>query len=518
MAGLGLACTFTLASCARPHGAEHAWQPEREQASHPLAGYEAHFWLTWNGARIGDAAESLRRRDGGMRFERRERMSVWRGDTLVHSETTIAALTDAELSAREITVWQISDQSVLRGRARRGDGGEWVARYGDEETRRLPGEAVPAELVPLLIAARWHTRGRAPKPGQKVFDGLVILAGYGFATARLTVVSGNGREQTATLHTPHGIMRGRFMLTQNGTVARVHARDGVGAVRVDRRDRALPFQPPELVDSTSLPIVPTNDRSHDQSVELPRGPGWAGQDLEPTAGITTSVADEVGLFIAPVTRQPPPPLPGQKVEVGQDSWYVRLYPGDVTPVVELSVKGDRTKRTVWTPGRPDRGGHGVSNQGSGPRSSDPALRRLADRIIADSSTRDQRDEIVALATADLLDDDLGSSAISARAALAVGRGDCTAHAALFVALARARGIPARLVTGYRIDGDRLVRHRWAIARADRAWIAVDPTYGEAPTGPHLVGLAVHEGSFADMALADELAFSGFVHARAYWVQ
>ena len=33
------------------------------------------------------------------------------------------------------------------------------------------------------------------------------------------------------------------------------------------------------------------------------------------------------------------------------------------------------------------------------------------------------------------------------------------------------GIPVRLVTGFRLDGDRLVRHRWAIAWTGRRWLA-----------------------------------------------
>jgi hypothetical protein len=77
------------------------------------------------------------------------------------------------------------------------------------------------------------------------------------------------------------------------------------------------------------------------------------------------------------------------------------------------------------------------------------------------------------------------------AAAAATAGDCTTFALVYAALAAEHAIPTRLVTGFRIDGDRLVRHRWAISWTGRAWIAVDAAFGQAPAGGDLVGLAVH---------------------------
>src|SRR5207244_10447088 len=85
-------------------------------------------------------------------------------------------------------------------------------------------------------------------------------------------------------------------------------------------------------------------------------------------------------------------------------------------------------------------------------------------------------------------------------------GDCTAHALAFIARAERRGLETRAVTGWRLDGGRLVRHRWALVRqADGPWIAVDPSYGEAPASPRLIGLAVGGATTAELAAAD-LAF------------
>jgi len=57
-------------------------------------------------------------------------------------------------------------------------------------------------------------------------------------------------------------------------------------------------------------------------------------------------------------------------------------------------------------------------------------------------------------------------------------GDCTEHAVLFVALARAVGLPAREVGGvvYSEEGG-FFFHQWAEAYVGR-WVATDPTFGQ----------------------------------------
>lgn len=64
------------------------------------------------------------------------------------------------------------------------------------------------------------------------------------------------------------------------------------------------------------------------------------------------------------------------------------------------------------------------------------------------------------------------------------QGDCTEHSVLFIALARAAKVPARIVLGlaYMNDpqrGPSFVMHQWAEAYAG-GWIPVDPTFGLLP--------------------------------------
>lgn len=446
---------------------------------HPLIGYAAHFLITWNGARIGDASESLHAHGAdGLRFERRERITVTRGEALAHAETLLIIDTDPALRAHRVTIRQLSSGAIRRGEARRNDQGDWLIRYADEPPRIAHGAATPAELVPLLLAAT----DRAHKP-RRSFEGPVMLAGYGFAIADLQVRPMSARTLLATLSTPGGSLRGQFFLGQSGVIVRIRSDDGSGAQRVDAAAVLEPFTPPEVVESASVPVdlLGNTTGSVASSVE----------SRQPDA-----LPDVLHLGPIPAGRPLPPALPGQRIDVLPNGWQVHLNAGDqgTPPMSSLSTDNEQPEPPP-----------------------DPTMNRLAARIVADSAHGSAREQAFALAraSAQLLEDDLGAPGVGAHSALAQGRGDCTAHALLFSALARERGIPTRLVTGYRFDGARLVRHRWAVVAVDGRWIAVDPTHGEAPATPHLIGLAVHGPRAAELALADDLAFAGLADIRAY---
>jgi hypothetical protein len=109
--------------------------------------------------------------------------------------------------------------------------------------------------------------------------------------------------------------------------------------------------------------------------------------------------------------------------------------------------------------------------------------------------------------------DLGATPTSSRDADAATAGDCTTFALAYTALASRRGIPTRVVTGLRVDGDRLVRHRWAVSWTGRAWIAVDAAFGAVPAGGDLIGLAISDADDAGL-VAGEAALT---HVRgATW--
>lgn len=59
-------------------------------------------------------------------------------------------------------------------------------------------------------------------------------------------------------------------------------------------------------------------------------------------------------------------------------------------------------------------------------------------------------------------------------------GDCSEYSALFVAMCRAKGIPARVVTGYAVVvSDTLPKHAWAeVYLRNYGWVPFDPTWGD----------------------------------------
>lgn len=102
--------------------------------------------------------------------------------------------------------------------------------------------------------------------------------------------------------------------------------------------------------------------------------------------------------------------------------------------------------------------------------------------------------------------DLRAGAPTPRDAANATAGDCTTFALAYAAVATRAGIPTRVVTGLRIDGDHLFRHRWAVSWTGRAWIAVDAAFGAAPAGGDLIGLAIHDADDAGL-IAGEAALT-----------
>jgi transglutaminase-like putative cysteine protease len=116
-------------------------------------------------------------------------------------------------------------------------------------------------------------------------------------------------------------------------------------------------------------------------------------------------------------------------------------------------------------------------------SDNPAVARLAREVAGDApgaygAARRLSDHIYRS-----LEKAYGASHDRASEVLEAGKGDCTEHAILLVALARALGIPARTVHGlvyarYGDSQDALYWHEWAEVRSAGEWIAIDPIFGQ----------------------------------------
>jgi transglutaminase-like putative cysteine protease len=92
---------------------------------------------------------------------------------------------------------------------------------------------------------------------------------------------------------------------------------------------------------------------------------------------------------------------------------------------------------------------------------------------------------------------VSDAAPSAVLALERRRGDGSSHVALFVALARALGLPARPVAGLLFAQGRFYYHAWAEVYLDD-WVALDPTFDQFPADAMRIRLA--SGSLAQPIL------------------
>jgi transglutaminase-like putative cysteine protease len=76
------------------------------------------------------------------------------------------------------------------------------------------------------------------------------------------------------------------------------------------------------------------------------------------------------------------------------------------------------------------------------------------------------------------------------------RGDCNEHTQLYVALARAIGLPARVATGLAYLRGKFYYHAWPEVWLND-WVAVDPTFGQFPADAAHLRFAV--GGLAQQA-------------------
>ncbi|MDX2087752.1 MAG: transglutaminase domain-containing protein [Kofleriaceae bacterium] len=407
-----LAVLVVLAACARTPAqkADAPGEPARDLARHYT------IWL--GGAQVGSAYETEAWSASGVLVRRVETLRFLRGDAPVAMTTTIEIATDRALVPTRVT-WTERAGGLRSGEAIR-DGRGWRATV--EEVRvQLPADAIPAELVPMLVRR------------DGTFSGAVFLPARGFVSGVGRVEPIAPRRLVAQVTLDRGpIVEATIDLDEDGAPARVVDGEGVIAMRATAAQAAADIAPVDLVAATSIPLLGRRGSRMwlDGDLALPAVPGQAAQ------------ATQTGLELELSAR----------------------LPGDMPP---------------------------------GPRGMDRTFEIVG--LVARVQAR--------------IAPDLGTGIATTRTATTATAGDCTTFALAYAALAAGLAIPTRVVTGLRIDGDRLVRHRWAISWTGRAWIAVDAAFGAAPAGGDLIGLAVHDADDAGL-IAGEAALT---HVRsAVW--
>lgn len=162
------------------------------------------------------------------------------------------------------------------------------------------------------------------------------------------------------------------------------------------------------------------------------------------------------------------PLPEsarQRVKKRGSVWSLTLSKDEVPPVVALGSGPDEQEFVKATP----------FVQSDAPEMIEAAWKAVGS--VTDRWTAVQR--LVPFVYSHV-EDEYVAAFSNAMEALRSGRGDCTEHSVLFVALARAIGIPARTAVGiaYWPAGKGFGWHAWAEVKIGKKWYAVDPTWNQ----------------------------------------
>jgi len=360
------------------------------------------IWL--GGARVGTATERETWSTRGVALVRTEEMRFLRGETEVALVTTIAIDADPALVAERVR-WSEAAGGVTRTAEVHRDDRGWHGAA-------IATDAVPAELVPLLVRRDGHFTGDVFLPARNFVGGhgRIDAVAPDRLVARLELAGGPLAEATIDR-------------APDGMPARVVDGEGVIALRITAAQARSVFVATDLVAATAVPISGAHRTHHHLVLE--------------------------GDLVLPA-------LPGQRASVSTAGVAVEL---------------------------------GAQLPGAMP-AADPGRDRTGEIRSLVASVRAR------------ITPDLGATPTSSHDADAATAGDCTTFALAYAALASRRGIPTRVVTGLRVDGDRLVRHRWAVSWTGRAWIAVDAAFGAAPAGGDLIGLAIHDADDAGLVAGE----------------
>jgi hypothetical protein len=264
-------------ACAAP-------RPSRlDDAPEPRPTLEVRYYTIWvGGARIGSAREVERRTARGVTLERTEALTFLRGDAEVALSTLVTIHADRALVPRHVTWSETTRDDRRAGEARRVEAGWAVALEGGNPPRvPVPDDAVPAELVPLLVRR------------DGAFEGTVFLPARGFVAGRARVERVAPTRAVARFALAGGgAAEATVELDADGTPARVVDGDGVIALRATEAHAQAAFTPVDLLAATAIPI------------------GGASR-----SGAAQLVVDGATLV---------PPLPGQRVRVAATGVEVTL--------------------------------------------------------------------------------------------------------------------------------------------------------------------------------------------------
>ena len=200
--------------------------------------------------------------------------------------------------------------------------------------------------------------------------------------------------------------------------------------------------------------------------------------IVPRTAVAASVAPAPGVTSMQVrlsTERGPWSLPADSAGRQRMEGEVAII--SATPLPELNQPEPDSLLAPWLADRPRLGVE------------DPAIVGLGRRILGDERDPGRTAARLVAWVADSVRRAPAPLVPRAATVLRERQADVDGHTLLFVALARASGLPARPVSGILLAGERFYLHSWAEVFIG-GWVPVDPTWGEFPASANRIRLGI----------------------------
>jgi len=412
----------------QPSAAEAGSAPPREE------------WLgIYQGERkIGYARRSVAPTAGGYQVRDESTLALAMLGTPQRLTTSLAAETDQRFGLRSFRFALVSPAATFTAGGT-SDGRRLVVRYGAGD--RLDTLAVPLE-GPIYLATTFRPRIAAARPAPGTRYSHTVFSPLTLRSEPVTTVV-EGREtidgiETLRVDEEQQGLRTHVWLADDGRAVREEAMLGL-VLRAEPRDTALrgldTAAPLDLATVARIPLRGTIANARE------------------TTALTLRVS-------GPALGSVPDDPPRQRMRAGRLRIVREAAPG---------------------PGSPPPGPAEELYVAPSPfiESDDPTIVARARAIVGDERDPVRRAERLLHWVATSLTREPSATVPSAREVLRVRRGDCNEHAVLLTALARAAGIPARMIAGaVYLDGDFLY-HAWSELWLGR-WVSADAVFDQMP--------------------------------------
>jgi hypothetical protein len=416
--------------------------PESELSA---AAMETADWMGvyQEGEKIGYVQQSLHRGNETYEISQRSLLRLNILDTPQSVRTQLRGTAAADLSLRQFSFELESGLGSLRATGHvQGRKLRLEVQTGEERTEQTIALASPIYL-PILLRA--SLGGGGLQPGKRV--GALVFDPTSLRGDRIQIeVEGRGpvpgTERSAWLvREEFRGLESRAWLDDAGTVLREEGPMGLVLVREPR--------------------------------EVALRDGWAAE----------SALDLVAKAAVPVDRPIPSPREARLLRLRVRGIDVTGIPtddeqvreGDVLTVHRREVAAAASYRLPYTGQAQAR--HLEPTMFL--QSEHPRLRSLARRIVGDESDPGRAASKLSAWVYENLRKVPTVSLPNALQVLEMGAGDCNEHAVLFAALARAAGLPTRVVAGAVYLDGAFLYHAWCEVWLDR-WVSVDPVLNQFP--------------------------------------